>query len=276
MLPSVSIVIPAHKATFFAEALASACLQASSIPCEVLVGDDSGSAEIENICRSMKEQFPAPIKYFKNKIPLGEVGNLKNLINAASADIIKPLYDDDVLAPNAVFEMVTALLQSPNVAFVTTNRATINEESLLIEAPHELAYNKICEQKALVSGLSALKVLATRAVNFIGEPSCVCFRKDRFIGLGDSFNLINENIFTGLGDLTIWVNLIGSSFDDFVYLPQTLAFHRLHTGSQTDKVESFGVDFSDEFSLEIMRHFGVDPFPTEKNLLDRLEKKLLF
>lgn len=275
MSPEVSIVIPAYKPTFFAEALTSACLQANAISCEILVGDDSEGSEIQRLSEAIQKKFSVPIRYYKNVPRAGEALNLQGLIHAASAEIIKPLHDDDVLAPGAALEMASALRQFPDVAFVTTNRLKINEASLVIEAPYELAYCKIAEDRVFVSGFSTLSVLATKAINFIGEPSCVCFRKDQFTELGDSFNRINAKHFRGLCDLAMWVNLIGPTFRDFIYLPQTLAFHRLHTATLTGKIKSLGLNSAAGFSEEILRYFGVNRFPIDRKLLDRLEMTTL-
>jgi len=218
--PLVSIVIPAYRARFFAAALDSALAQ--TYPhLEILVLDDSGNDEIRHIIEA--SPGAARVQYLKNAPRLGEDRSLTRGITLAKGQLIKPLYDDDVLMPHCVERMVGGMLACPDAVMALSLRYTINAGGTRIRAQNMA----VATADAEVSGLSVAAFTLWSSGNFIGPPSSVMFRRD------DALVTDEPNAFTfggrlapGAGDVAMYMNLLGRG--DVVFLSDYLSEFRLH------------------------------------------------
>jgi glycosyltransferase involved in cell wall biosynthesis len=105
---SWSVVITTrNRAKMLRRALVS-CLEQTS-PCELIVVDEASSDETPQIVKEF-----ANARYIRNSSPLGHSAAANLGIEAASGDWIKPLDDDDWLAPNCI-EAFTRSLESARV-----------------------------------------------------------------------------------------------------------------------------------------------------------------
>ncbi|BCA93127.1 O-linked N-acetylglucosamine transferase family protein [Vreelandella aquamarina] len=219
----VSIVMPAYKSRWFEEALKSALSQ-EKVVFEIIICDDSSDDKIKNIVDKYSLLADGVIRYYKNESPLGEVLNLVKCIEKARGDFIKPLYDDDVLNPYASFELLRALNCSVDVALASSRRQVIDENSDLIsESP--IAYAFPFSTDVYIDGKSLVSIFAHGLVNFIGEPSCVMFKRELAKSFGDKFYSLAGHPIAGRGDLAAWMNLL--RVGDLVMLNKPLSFFRV-------------------------------------------------
>ena len=255
--PLVSIVIPAYKGTYFFEALSSAALQVADFEIEIVVGDDYSGTEISSIVDRVKAISPHTIKYHKNAHRLGELENLKACIKRSSGMFTKPLSDDDFLLESCVQSQAELLNRNPSVAFVTSHRLTIDHNSQLLKNNGD-AFKKVSDRDAKITGASTLSILCKRALNFIGEPSCVTFRKNDFLSLGDRPDAIEGLTFRNLSDLAIWVNLLKGGERDFLYQGKSQVFFRWHP--ESIGAQGAGVlDDREKFCPQLVAHILPPP-----------------
>jgi glycosyltransferase involved in cell wall biosynthesis len=129
---SVSILIPAFRPTFLRECIASA-LNQSVQDFELLISDDSGGEEVLPVV----EQFRDPrIRYTRTSGRIGARDNLARLWGEAKYPLIKYLFDDDLLMPDAILELVNCLRQEPAAAFSFGLRNRIDEQGRVIADAH--------------------------------------------------------------------------------------------------------------------------------------------
>jgi glycosyltransferase involved in cell wall biosynthesis len=226
-MPKVSICIPAYKPRHFEFALASAVAQ--SFPdVEILVSDDCPTEAIRDICAS----YPPRVKYSRNPSP-GARNNLLRLLSLAQGEYIKYLFDDDLLHPFCVQNLLNAmevgraknvrLAFSPRLTLDAENRATGLINLLNISGP----------DVKLIEGRQIIAALAANCTNFIGEFSTVMFRRADAIRPdgGTLIDLPNCPGF-GLGDVQAWVNL--ASMGNVAVHPEPMSWFRMHKGSNSD------------------------------------------
>src|SRR4051812_23389763 len=91
--PKVSVIVTVFRRTrYLREALHSALAQAIA-DIEIIVTDDSASADIEAICASMADDR---VRYRSNRPTLGVVLNVQAALREARGEYVAILNDDDV------------------------------------------------------------------------------------------------------------------------------------------------------------------------------------
>ena len=256
MNPLISVIIPAFRSQFFFQALASVSLQTAEVGLEIIVGDDSDNSEIYDIYKDVEKNAAYTIKYIKNCPAKGQVSNFRACLNEATGTFVKLMHDDDVLLDHCLQRQADVLLRYEDLAFVTAHRMTIDALSRVVAPPSQLPFERLSEVSVRVDGPSTLRALGERAVNFIGEPSCVMFRRNEYLALGESPSALLGQNFVGLGDLSLWVNLLGEPPRDFGYVADTLVLYRLHENTESSENKSKGVDFTREFSAAVRGRIG--------------------
>ena len=101
--PLVSILIPAYKARWFERALCSALAQ-DYPKLEILVYDNCPTEDIRDICA----RYPSVI-YYRN--PNMGPQNSLDIASASHGRYVKHLFDDDLLEPTCVSQLVAAIQQ---------------------------------------------------------------------------------------------------------------------------------------------------------------------
>jgi predicted SAM-dependent methyltransferase len=218
--PLVSIVIPAYRARFFGAALDSALAQTYPHT-EILVLDDSANDDIRNIVAASPGAHR--VQYLKNEPRLGEDRSLTRGVRLAAGQLIKPLYDDDILLPECVAQMVDGMLACPDAVMALSLRYTINADGGRIHA-QTLA---VAQGNAEVTGLSVAAFTLWSSGNYIGPPSAVMFRRDEAL-VTDVPNVMTfgGQLAPGAGDVALYLNLLGRG--DVVFINEFLSEFRLH------------------------------------------------
>ncbi|MFJ4153800.1 glycosyltransferase family 2 protein [Pseudomonas sp. NPDC089752] len=220
----VSIVIPAYKPEFFEKALISAMLQHYDA-IEIVVCDDCRSDAIATIVERNRSKSRFPIRYLHNETPLLEPGNLARGVSEARGEYVKFLYDDDLLMPNAVGSLLSALRAHPRAIMASARRRMIDHEgkpmgeSLLTLFPFK--------EDVILDGKELASFLGQHIYNFIGEPSSVMCRRADVLAFGADIMGINGQLMEWLGDLTLYLKLLRQG--DLVMLADTLACFRVST-----------------------------------------------
>jgi O-antigen biosynthesis protein len=96
----VSVVMPAYKPRFIAQALDSVAAQTYR-PLELVVCDDSTDSRIEQQLAAFAARVDFPVHYSRNPERLWETRSTARGIAQARGEFIKFLHDDDVLDPDS-------------------------------------------------------------------------------------------------------------------------------------------------------------------------------
>lgn len=219
--PLVSVLIPAFRPRFFAEALDSALAQTWR-PLEIVVGDDSPGPEIGAIVRS--RGAVVPIRYERNPARLRTRRNSVGCFERAQGEFVKFLHDDDLLAPACVETLLGAFRASPDVALATSVRSLVDEEGRPF--PDQPSNRPILDGTRLVAGHSLANAMIGTGLNLIGEPSTVLFRRDDLADQAPGYFRFDEIEGHGIFDMVTWSALLMRG--DAVVFGEPLSRTRIH------------------------------------------------
>jgi glycosyltransferase involved in cell wall biosynthesis len=190
----VSICIPTYNGgRYISEALESAILQSYG-NLEIIISDDSSNDNTLDIIESFKQKTNIHIKIFNHR-PNGIGANWNNCLKRAEGKFIKFLFQDDILQPTCIEEMVNVLETYHGIGLVASKREFIVEDSHLnedtkkwIDKYGDLQVNL---DPSLSSGMQILdaslfksNVFFREPRNKVGEPSAVLFRKEILNNIG--------------------------------------------------------------------------------------------
>ncbi|APY01382.1 glycosyltransferase involved in cell wall biosynthesis [Lacinutrix venerupis] len=227
-LPLVSICIPTYNGANYIEESLNSALNQTYKNIEIIICDDKSSDNTIAICEAYAKKHPN-IKVFKNPENLGLVKNWINVIEKASSNWIKFLFQDDIFENNCVEIMMNAALKH-NVNFVFCNREYFFDEN--INQKLQSFYTKIEKtdsifpHNTLITPEQAPKIIGKKLFNnCIGEPPCYLFNK----------SIINESDFPlkykQIIDYVFVLNII--SKNSFVFIKDSLVKFRVHLSSES-------------------------------------------
>ncbi|MFN3581380.1 MAG: glycosyltransferase, partial [Pseudomonas sp.] len=220
MNPLVSVVIPAYKSEYIREAIKSVVSQTYD-DIEVIVCDDSAGDVIESVLK--EEAASINLRYFRNEKQLGGRENHLKCLSLAGGKYIKFLHDDDVLHPDCIARLVSAMEADNTLALASSKRHLIDSKGQLL--PDILATTFPFKEDVVLDGPSVVTFLADHTVNFIGEPSCVLCRRADLVTLGEDFSSLNGRVISWVGDLAMYANLLQRG--NLALISQALSFFRV-------------------------------------------------
>jgi glycosyltransferase involved in cell wall biosynthesis len=243
MAEAVSILIPAYNERFFPEALESALAQEYG-NFEVVVCDDSPGTAIEQCVRDARSPR---VRYRRNTTRLGFGGNFTRCLAEARADLAKFLNDDDRLRPGCLGSLAGALETNPGASLATSRRRVIDGEGRELAGVASAA--AISHVSAFMPGRELGDFVLANALNLIGEPTTVMFRRSRVaVEEGALFRWGGKD-YHCLADLALWLRLLAKGLA--FYHAGMLSEFRLHEG-QEQRGEAIRLDAMDEW-LAVMR-----------------------
>ena len=223
--PLVSIVIPAYRPDYFESCVGSALAQTHR-NIEVLILDDSSSSDIERISAQLLQQDPRVI-YRRNTPPLGEPDNLTQGIRLARGEFIKPLYDDDVLAIDAVECLLGVFRSVPDARLAAGRRLPIDSDGNPIDA--KFLGPPLSDSSGRLRGTEVISKIFSVGINMLGEPTCMLFRRTDAMAI-DEPNIMSlfGRLCYGIGDVCFALHLL--SRGDLAYVASPVAQFRCHKG----------------------------------------------
>lgn len=222
--PRVSILIPAYRERFFAEALASARVQAYQ-SLEIVVCDDSPGESIARIVAGASDER---VRYVRNRAQLGFERNFTECLRQARGELLKFLNDDDLLMPQCVAGLAGAFDLDPRIALATSRRVVIDEAGQV--RPDIIATTPLARVSCLIPGMELGDFALVNSANVIGEPSTVMFRKRDVELEGEGLFTWGGRHYHCLADLSLWLRLLsrGPAF----YQASALSAFRVHSGQE--------------------------------------------
>jgi glycosyltransferase involved in cell wall biosynthesis len=261
-LPLVSIVIPSYKAGHFEQCLKSAIGQ--TYPnIEIMVSDNCPTEDIRDICA----RYPRVI-YQRNP----GTGN-KNVLSAfysGKGDLIKPLFDDDILHPFCVERMVATMNMDQEIHLVFSASHVINFDN------ERVAPRRAFDVSGSMPGRDLQRSLVMGERNFVGEFSTIMFQRDRLWEVGPHrlFKYGARDFSFGLADVVAYINLAGA--DKVFYIDEELSYFRkdkrLQSNSNYRNHAGVGRNLSDSIDLLIESYdAGVVTFEELQSLQTRVD-----
>ncbi len=180
----VSICIPTYNGEeYLEEALASIKAQTYK-NIEVIVSDDDSKDNTLKLVKLFKNQVNYPVTIINHK-PKGIGANWNSCIKNANGKFIKFLFQDDILLPTSIEEMVTVFNQKPALGLVACKREFIiegkpSEEITKWISRYENLQSQFEKYNKLIiidNSIFARHDFQQSPMNKIGEPSTVMFRK---------------------------------------------------------------------------------------------------
>jgi|SRR5690606_12862244 len=180
----VSICIPTFNGEqFIADAIESALSQTYQ-NIEIIVSDDCSFDDTLKIIESYKSKTSIPILIFKHT-PKGIGANWNNCIKHSNGEHIKFLFQDDVLKPSCIEEMVKVINSDDKISLVACKREFIISNysnaqiNLWIENFKDLQSDLILSKPNLyLLDKTFLKseMFLRSPLNKVGEPTATLFR----------------------------------------------------------------------------------------------------
>lgn len=198
----ISICIPAYKTQFLHAAIRSALGQTYG-NIEILISDDCPNDDVLHISKV----YGNHVRYLKNEDRSGRgQSNLVNLIKSARGDLIKFLFDDDLLDPFCVAELAKGFSNEQiSMGFCIRQVITADSEKLRVIRSFNLDAPAVLESRSLI------KSMLLNCFNPIGEFSNTLFSRRHLLEIGstkEEFFSINKIHTRGLGDVSLYIKLL--------------------------------------------------------------------
>lgn len=225
---NVSVCVPVFNGGKYLIQCLSSIVRQTKTPYEVLISDDGSDDDSLQIIKSFAEKFEGTTtKVFRNS-KLGIAENCNFLVNNASGNFIKFVFQDDCLDESCLETFCNYLIKHNNVEFAFSRRG------VLLENPS----NKICidiyngckdlhthwsSLKEIQNGLALLEdpKIFTSPINKIGEPSNTLIKRNLFLELGGF-----DEKFVQLIDIDFWLRILSKT--KVLFVNQELSSFRVH------------------------------------------------
>jgi glycosyltransferase involved in cell wall biosynthesis len=222
-----SIVITTYnRLSLLRRAIDSALAQ--TMPCEVLVIDDCSSdgtqAYVQERCEALAKSGNARLIYHRNSTNLGHSKTVNAGVELSTGDWIKPVDDDDYLAPNCLEEMAKAIALRPQAVICSCQAAQVDANEVEVSRTRQTGPGKAfyIPQEDIHYGM------LLEMVPF-GTPIQVAFSRDAFLKSGGWDSSLDANF----DDIDSWVKI--AQFGDAIFINQCLAYRTLWSGAYNQK-----------------------------------------
>ncbi|ERT08172.1 glycosyl transferase 2 family protein [Lyngbya aestuarii BL J] len=232
-----SIVITTYnRLNLLKRAIDSALKQ--TVPCEVVIADDcssDGTEEyVKNLCQSQLQQSDRRLIYHRNERNSGHSQTMNMGVSVASGEWIKPVDDDDYLAPNCIEEMAQAIaIHHTTITPETNSKAVICSAQAAQVDPNgrELSRTRIIGPgKAFYIPQSDIHYgMLLEQVPF-GTPVQVAYRRDAFLKSGGWDSSLDVNF----DDIDSWIKI--AQFGDAIFINRCLAYRTVWPGAYNQKL----------------------------------------
>ena len=203
------------------EAIASVLAQ-TGVDFELIVVDN---ASTDGTVAAVGEFDDGRICLLRNATNIGAAGNWSRAVSEARGDLVKVLCADDWIYPGSLAREANVLDDPRNggVVLVTGARDVVDREG------RRLLTRRWDRRGGRVGGRTAIRRMARRGTNLIGEPSVVLFRRRAALASG-----LFQQPATYAVDLEFWCRLL--LMGDLYVIPASLGAFRVSAGSWSVQV----------------------------------------
>lgn len=222
-----SIVITTYnRLTLLKRAIDSALAQTMS--CEVVVVDDCSSdgtqAYVQEQCEALARVNDKRLIYHRNSENLGHSKSVNAGVELATGDWIKPLDDDDYLAPNCIEVMINAIALRPQAVICSCQAAQVDADGVELSTTRKTGPGKAfyVPQEDIHYGMLIDQVP-------FGTPVQVAFSREAFLKTGGWDSRLDANF----DDIDSWVKI--AQFGDAVFINECLGYRTIWSGAYNQK-----------------------------------------
>ncbi len=257
--PPVSVCVPMYNNAGTIERCLRSILEQDGVDFEIVVVDDDSTDDGAAIASSLLRPGD---RLVKNQPRLGLNGNHNKCLELARGTCVQFVHGDDWLLPGALATL-TPYFEDPAVGLAFAPRQVVGNDERWLRRYGRM-HRHFCNLRERNDGPSLVRQVALRGAkeNWVGEPTCVMFRRRLALEAGGLRNDIYQ-----LVDADFWLRLMLRSTVCFV--PRELSVRSHMKGNETTHVMSTRRYVLDQ--LRILSWLAVDPFsPRSVRILARL------
>jgi glycosyltransferase involved in cell wall biosynthesis len=222
-----SIVITTYnRLNLLRRAIDSALAQ--TMPCEVVVVDDCSSDGTQAYVQERRDALASNgdqrLIYYRNSTNLGHSKSVNAGVELATGEWIKPLDDDDYLAPNCIEEMTKAIALRPQAVICSCQAAQVDANEVELGRTKQVGSDKAfyISQEDIHYGM------LLELVPF-GTPAQVAFSRSAFLKSGGWDSSLDANF----DDIDSWIKI--AQFGDAIFINECLSYRTLWSGAYNQK-----------------------------------------
>ncbi|ORW38193.1 hypothetical protein AWB90_24465 [Mycobacterium paraense] len=257
--PLVSVCVPMYNNAGTIERCLRSILEQDGVDFEIVVVDDDSTDDGAAIASSLLRPGD---RLVKNQPRLGLNGNHNKCLELARGTCVQFVHGDDWLLPGALATL-TPYFEDPTVGLAFAPRQVVGNDERWLRRYGKM-HRHFRNLRERNDGPSLVRQVALRGAkeNWVGEPTCVMFRRRLGLEAGGLRNDIYQ-----LVDSDFWLRLMLRSTVCFV--PRELSVRSHMKGNETTHVMSTRRYVLDQ--LRILNWLAVDPFsPRSVRILARL------
>lgn len=226
-MPLVSILIPVYDGEpFLARALDSACAQTHQ-DIEILVGDDCSTDGSRALAEAYAATDPRIRVLETAGRNLGAADNQLRLHQAARGAFLKPLLQDDLLAPECVATLLAPLLADDRIVLSTSKRGLVDAAGARL--PDEPWTAALTAQDATLNGTSYGDTMLAGTANLVGEVTTVLYRAG--VVAPEELWRLGGHDYRANADIVLWLKLLAGRLA--FYTPRELSSFRQHASQSS-------------------------------------------
>jgi glycosyltransferase involved in cell wall biosynthesis len=227
--PKVSVLIPTYNYAFCIDETLQSVLDQEYQDFEIVIIDDCSKDNTDEVVQ--KYLSDPRVRYYRNEVNLGLVGNWNKCLSYAKGEYLKFLCADDKFRSDLLQKFVHVMEQYPNVSLVVCNKVMFGAgPSITVQLPLQ----------NLQSGKEVIyHTLNTKG--WLGEPSSVMFRKSNLHAGPFKSGLI------WLPDWEMWIRQLTTG--DCYIIPEPVVYIRNHGQQLTKKVMKYFINYQEEYEL---------------------------
>lgn len=245
--PIISVCVPMYNnGATIARCLRSA-LDQDGVEFEIVVVDDDSSDDSAAIAATM---LRVGDRLICNGSRLGLNQNHNKCLRLARGSYVQFVHGDDWLLPGAL-QTLSRCFDDPTVGLAFAPRRVVSD-NLQWQLRYGTAHAHFRKLRKYNHGPSLVMQMALRGMkgNWIGEPTCVMFRRRLALDAGGFRNDIYQFV-----DLDLWLRLMLRSAVCFV--PEELSVRHHTTATESSRNWTIGRDWLDR--LRVLTWLIVDP-----------------
>ena len=247
--PPISVCVPMYNNSATIERCLRSILEQDGVEFEIVVVDDDSPDGCAAVAQAMLRPGD---RLIRNETRLGLMGNHNKCLEMARGRCIQFVHGDDWLLPGAL-RTLAPFFDDPTVGMAFAPRRVINDKAVPLRrrlGPAHIWFPRLRRGYNRGPNLVAQMMIQAGGANWIGEPTCVMFRRQLALDAGGLRDDIHQ-----LVDLDFWLRLMLRSAVCFV--PRKLSVRTHTAGSTTLGNVTTRKDWLDH--LRILTWLIVDP-----------------
>lgn len=238
--PLVSIIVPNYNYGRFLVECFESILNQSYNNIEIIFSDNASCDESWNIAIDYSKRHPKVFSIVRNRINFGSAANHNRSFSNARGRYVSILASDDVLLPDFVKTCVSAFNAQPDIGFVFTHRAVLDENG---KRSDDLPfYNITCK----------IQGWAQSAVYMMASPnhsiSQIMYRSESLLPMLPVNGVGSRHLGMKIADFHICCN------HPIVYIKEPLVLNRVHGTNDRVSAELLLMDIIAPYAINL--HFA--------------------